>query len=180
MSGTLPLFGQEREALNAPCLLNFRWYACQYGRPPWGDIAMSKFPASVRTVTNVEVDNDNHDSKNSVVLSWLAKGFTIDYQSWKQGYSVDIHRNNWTVQIFVSRMYKVASLEGSVQAGDQVAPGHVLIEAWTEVTDAQATSGLYKEAIAAVSDTCKLLKLDMKPLVTKPRQGLMMPQAPPR
>lgn len=153
-----------------------RWAVYQYSRPPWGDLKMAKLPATVRTVTQASCSGPN------VPNFYKGLGFLQQYQHFKKGFAFDIQRGTWKVHILVSRLHRVVedtimsngdahggggnsnnfreegaheqgTAEVAVVAGEEVAPGHMLLEVWTEVP-AEKT---HTEAISALLEVGKQL-----------------------
>lgn len=140
-----------------------RWAVYQYNRPPWGDLNMAKLAATVRTVTQAYCSGPN------VPNFYKGLGFLQRYQHFKKGFAFDVQRGTWAVHILVSKLHRVVQELGAqggarsfrgederqsvVEAGEEVAPGHVLIEVWTEV-DAGKT---HTEAIAVIVEVGKQL-----------------------
>jgi len=156
-----------------------RWAVYQYSRPPWGDLNMAKLAATVRTVTQAYCSGPN------VPNFYKGLGFMQQYQHFKKGFAFDVQRGTWTVHILVSRLHRVVqdttdntkgnggALAGGdrsfrreeesekgrapvVVAGEEVAPGHVLIEVWTEVEAGKT----HTEAIAAIVEVGKQLAVE--------------------
>jgi hypothetical protein len=153
-----------------------RWAVYQYNRPPWSDLEMAKLAATVRTVTQAYCSGPN------VPNFYKGLGFVEQYQHFKKGFAFDIQRGTWAIHILVSRLHRVVvrqdnngfsnsinggGAEGGVSstksfsktkaaeavAGEEVAPGHVLIDVWTEVESGKT----HTEAIAAIVEVGKQL-----------------------
>lgn len=171
-----------------------RWAVYQYNRPPWGDLNMAKLAATVRTVTQAYCSGPN------VPNFYKGLGFVQQYQHFKKGFAYDVQRGTWVVHILVSRLHRVVqettantksnggALAGGGSslsrrkeerrpgvAGEEVAPGHVLIEVWTEVDDGKT----HTEAIAAIVEVGKQLAVEgveLQPLPdgkNRPRIGAL-------
>ena len=150
-----------------------KWAVYQYSRPPWGDLNMAKLPATVRTVTKA------YCAGPDVPNFYMGLGFNLQYQHFKKGFAFDVQRGTWAVHILVSRLHRVidnnqnnrtngvpggghvgsstrkedAAQQGVAVAGDEVVPGHVLIEVWTEVDPGKT----HTDAIAAILEVGKQL-----------------------
>ncbi len=176
-----------------------RWAVYQYNVPPWCDLkTKAKLAATVLTVTQA------YCSGPDVPNFYKGLGFVQQYQHFKKGFAFDVQRGTWAVHILVSRLHRViennaangatnggraATAAGGsslhrtaenggreVTAGEEVAPGHVLVEVWTEV-DAGKT---HTDAIAALVEVGKQLAVEgvvLQPLPEKknqPRGGVPM------
>jgi len=134
------------------------WSARQYGQPPWGDLALANLPATVRTVTHAACSGPD------VPSFWKTLGFTTIYELAKQGYTFDVRRGAWTVHVLVCRLLRSGS-----EGGEDLFPGKLLVEAWTEVG-----KGTHTDAIAAIGEVGKLLEREgvtLQRLPVAPRRG---------
>lgn len=152
------------------------WFAYSYGRPPWGEIPLSKLDATVRIVHRSPCHGPD------VPGFWTSLGYLKAYSLWKESVTCDIESGPWTVHILVSRLFKVAETENALQQadsmeieqpmkhagfgrGEEVSPGFFLVEAWTEVG-----AGSHLDAIAALVGVGNILKregAELRPLVQK-------------
>ena len=188
------------------------WYACSFGRPPWGEIPLSKLEATVRTVQRSRCDGPD------VPGFWTSLGYVPEYRCWKEGRTCDIESGPWIVHILLSKLCKaveqsprasmthrnaveresghvstaimsldlhtasadttshdftIPGMNGNKESngmpvgpGEEVVPGLLLVEAWTEVG-----SGRHTDAISALTEVGRLLEREgvaLRPLLQKP------------
>ncbi len=150
-----------------------RWAVYQYNTPPWCDLkTKAMLAATVLTVTQA------YCSGPDVPNFYKGLGFIQQYQHYKKGYAFDLQRGTWTVYILVSKLHRVViqnnnnstssreEEEGVAMAGEEVVPGHVLVEVWTEVESGKT----HTDAIAAIVEVGKQLAVEgvvLQPLPEK-------------
>lgn len=130
-----------------------RWVASQYGRPPWGDLAMAKMPATVRTVV------DSCCSGPDVLGFWKGLGFVLRRENIKRGFTCDVfgsgvaqkkkeNKDQRTIHFLVSQL-SVNDDIGSGR-GEQTLRGLplVLVEAWVRID----LDERYEDAIQTLVD----------------------------
>lgn len=130
-----------------------RWVAYQYGRPPWGDLAMAKLPATVRTVT------ESCCSGPDVLGFWKGLGYVVRREMSKSGYTCDVvlgpgpapkkrgNADHKIVHFLVSQL--------SVKDGEQHFQQFpmLLVEAWVRID----VDERYEDAIQSLVDVCQVL-----------------------
>jgi hypothetical protein len=148
------------------------WSVGQYNEPPWGDAALRRLGATVRTMlTAVCIGPD-------VLAFWKALGFVHKRQSLKKGRTVDVYMVGHCVQVLVSRLLVSESGEAGPCDKDLVpgpcdkdlVPGYMLVEAWTAVDDTGHQDAIVAlEALAAL--VAPLVRLAPLPSLRDARLG---------
>jgi hypothetical protein len=139
-------------------LIKSRWVAYQYGRPPWGDLAMAKLPATVRTVT------ESCCSGPDVLGFWKGLGYVVRREMTKAGYTCDVvlgpgtaqkRRANADQKIVHFLVSRLSENDGSLSNGEQHFRQFpmLLVEAWVRID----VDERYEDAIQSLVDVCHVL-----------------------